>query len=141
VSGPPTARSAHPAVRVAEGEEPWLEGFRCETCAAVMIEQPLACRACGSRTPPGPFRASGRGRIVTWSTVLRSFPGVVTPFVSAIVDLDDGLALKGTLRGIAPEAVTPGLRIAVRFDDAGGARDAEGAPYVGFHFVPEGDAA
>lgn len=134
-------RPAHVAVRVSHAGEVSLGGYRCASCEAVMLEQPLACRACGSRTPPQPFRASDRGRVVTWSTVLRSFPGVATPFVSAIVDLDDGLTLKGTIREVDPETIVHGLPVTVAFDDAGGATDGEGAPYAGFHFIPAGEAA
>ena len=73
--------------------------------------------------------------------VERSYPGVAVPFVSAIVDLDGGLALKGTLRGASAESLRMGLPVRLVFDDAGGARDKEGAPYIGFHFVPRGEAA
>ncbi|WGM47481.1 hypothetical protein KOAAANKH_02358 [Brevundimonas sp. NIBR10] len=137
---PHVAIPAHAAIRVAETGEPSIEGFRCADCGAIMIDQPMACRACTSRTPPQAFRVGERGRIVTWSTVLRSFPGVKTPFVSAIVDLDDGLTLKGTVRGVDPESLGVGLPVSLVFDDAGGARAPDGAPYVGFHFVKAGAA-
>jgi hypothetical protein len=67
---------------------------------------------------------------------MRSFPGVPVPFISVIVDLDDGLTVKGTLRHIDPAAVRGGLPVTLVFDDAGGARDDSGAGYVGFHFEP-----
>ena len=66
--------------------------------------------------------------------VARSYPGVAVPFVSAIVDLDGGPTIKGTLRGVDPAALVAGLPVRVRFDDAGGALDKEGAAFVGFHF-------
>ena len=72
--------------------------------------------------------------------VHRSYPGVEVPFVSAIVDLDGGLSFKGTLKGVAPDALKAGMPVRLVFDDAGGAVDADGNPYVGFHFVA-GDAA
>ena len=61
------------------------------------------------------------------------------PFISAIVDLDGGLTIKGTLRGIAHEALQVGTKVRVEFDDAGGAVDKQGVPFVGFHFVAQGD--
>ena len=70
--------------------------------------------------------------------VERSYPGVTVPFVSAIVDLDDGLTLKGTVIGVAPGSLRQGLPLRLVFDDAGGACDKDGAPYIGFHFEPEG---
>lgn len=137
---PSIAKPAHAAIRVAENGDLSIEGFRCATCAAVMIDQPMACRACTSRTPPQAFRSGQRGRVVTWSTVLRSFPGVKTPFVSAIIDLDDGLTLKGTIQDLDPEALQVGLPVSLVFDDAGGAIAPDGSPYVGFHFIEAGAA-
>jgi uncharacterized protein len=122
-------------VRVGVDGSAWIEGFRCGTCGAVMPVATMACRACASRTPPEPFRAQETGKLYTWSVVHRSYPGVTVPFVSVIVDLDDGLSFKGTLRGVAAEDLKMGLPVRLVFDDAGGARDSAGAPYVGFHFV------
>ncbi len=99
----------------------------------------LACRACASRVAPAAYRSPETGKLYTWSIVHRSYPGVAVPFVSAIVDLDGGLSFKGTLKGVAPEALKAGMPVRLVFDDAGGTSDADGNPYVGFHFVA-GDA-
>ncbi|MBV1686193.1 OB-fold domain-containing protein [Novosphingobium sp. G106] len=126
-------------IRIGAGGRPSIEGFRCGDCGAVVTEQTMACRSCASRTAPEAFRAANTGKVHSWSVVHRSYPGIAVPFVSAIVDLDDGLTLKGTLRGVDPAAVRQGMPVGLVFDDAGGARDKEGVPYVGFHFVPQGD--
>ena len=107
----------------------------------MVTEQTIACRACGTREAPQPYRSPESGALWSWSVVYRSYPGIAVPFVSAIVDLDGGLTLKGTVIGAQPEALHQGMRLKLTFDDAGGTRDKDGAPYVGFHFVPEGDAA
>ena len=135
------SRPAHAAVRIAEDGTPGIEGYRCAACGATMLDQPLACRSCGDRTPPAPFRAAEAGRVVTWSLVLRSFPGVAVPFVSAIVDLDGGPTLKATIRDVDPDALHVGMPVALVFDDAGGARDKDDGSYIGFHFVPAGASA
>ena len=101
----------------------------------------MVCRKCGSRTGPKAFAAEQTGVVYSWCLVHRSYPGVAVPFVSAIVDLAGGPSLKGTLRGIAPDAVRAGLPVRLVFDDAGGALDVAGTPYVGFHFLAQGDAA
>lgn len=128
-------RPATGVVRIGADGRPWIEAFRCGDCGAVVTEQTMACRRCASRTPPEAFRATDTGRLHTWSLVHRSYPGIEVPFVSAIVDLDDGLSLKGTVRGVAADDLRQGLPLRLVFDDAGGARDKEGVPYVGFHFV------
>jgi uncharacterized OB-fold protein len=128
-------------VRVGPDGAAWIEGFRCDTCVAVVTIPTMACRLCSSRTAPQPFRAVKRGKLFTWSVIHRSYPGVAVPFISAIVDLDDGLSLKGTLRGIEADALRSGMPVALVLDDARGTQDKEGAPYIGFHFVPEGEIA
>lgn len=134
-------RSGHKAIRVGDGGTPSIEGFRCNVCGAATCDKTMACRNCGSRDALTSFRGAETGKVFTWTVVHRSYPGIKVPFVSAIVDLDDGLALKGTLRNVDPGAVRPGMPVRVIFDDAGGACDSEGAPYVGFHFEPEGISA
>lgn len=128
-------------IRVADTHQPWIAGYRCPDCGAVALDKPLACRRCSSRKSLLEFHAAERGRIYTWTVVERSYPGVAVPFVSVIVDLDDGLTLKGTLREHAAGAERSGMRVRLLFDDAGGARDADGVPYVGYHFVPLEEAA
>ncbi|MEJ5975848.1 OB-fold domain-containing protein [Novosphingobium sp. PS1R-30] len=128
-------------IRIGSDARASIAGFRCDACGAAFTERTLACRACASRTPPAEFRAAETGHLHTWSVVHRSYPGVAVPFVSAIVDLDDGLTLKGTLHGVDVENLRHGLPVALVFDDAGGARDKEGVPYVGFHFQPRENQA
>jgi uncharacterized OB-fold protein len=129
-------KPAQALVQIADDGHPWLRAFRCGDCGAVVAEPTLCCRACGIRTPPAAFAASTLGKLFTWAVVHRSFPGIATPFVSAIVDLDDGLTLKGTLRSTSDGDLRSGLPVNLVFDDAGGARNASGTGYIGFHFVP-----
>ncbi len=139
-----TALPCKPAtaiVQISEAGEPWLRGYRCAACAAVVADATLCCRACGSRVAPGAVRLSTRGKLFTWAMVYRSFPGVAVPFVSAIVDFDDGLTVKGTLRAPDLQMLHAGMPVVAVFDDAGGARDAEGAAYLGYHFEPAGGEA
>ena len=127
-------------IRVGNDGDAWIEGYRCAACGAVMPVATMACRACARRVPPEPYRSAETGTLYTWSVVHRSYPGVEVPFVSAIVDLDGGLSFKGTLKGVEPNRLKSGMPVRLVFDDAGGAVDADGNPYVGFHFVA-GDAA
>jgi uncharacterized OB-fold protein len=135
-----TPKPGNSVIRVGADGRPWVEGFRCEDCGAAVSEPTMACRRCASRKVPAAFRAAETGKVYSWSVVHRSYPGIAVPFVSAIVDLDDGLTLKGTLRGVDAAEVRQGMPVALVFDDAGGARDKDGLPYAGFHFAPQGDA-
>jgi uncharacterized OB-fold protein len=62
---------------------------------------------------------------------------VETPFVHAVVDVEGGGALKGTLMGITPDPATieMGMPIEIYIDDVG-RRDSEGNSYVGYFFRP-----
>jgi uncharacterized protein len=132
-------KPANKSVRVGDDGSAWIEGYKCANCGAVIPVPTLACRACASRTAPVAYRSAETGTLYAWSVVHRSYPGVAVPFVSAIVDLDGGLSFKGTLKGVEPADLRSEMPVRLVFDDAGGAVDADGNPYVGFHFVA-GDA-
>lgn len=129
-------RPAMACIRV--GGEPWIEGRRCTQCDARTSTAALACPACGARDASEGYRAPLTGRLHAYSIVRRSYPGVPVPFVSAIVDLDDGLTLKGNLTGIDPdpEAIEIGMPVRVTFGDALGRKDDEGASYIAYFFEP-----
>lgn len=130
-------RPALPWIRL-DGPEPFIEGRLCKACDARTAEAHLACPACGARDSIETYRAPTTGRLHAYSIVKRSYPGVPTPFISAIVDLDDGLTLKGNLVNVAPEpgAITIGMPVRMVFGDALGRTDKDGASYVAFFFEP-----
>lgn len=117
--------------------EPYLEGIRCTVCGEVLIGAHKACPACGARGSLQPMRLANQGVLHSYSIVHRSFPGVVVPFVSAVVALDGGGFLKGTLVDVkpAPEAVWVGRRVAVAYREAG-RTDAQERRYLTYVFVP-----
>lgn len=125
---------ANSMVALTGDSEPWIRAFRCAECGTVVTVPTMSCRRCFSRSAPEAFRASTSGRLFTWSVVERSFPGVEVPFVSAIIDLDDGLVLKGTLRVTDPGSLRLGLPVTLVFDDANGVRSDTGEGFVGYHF-------
>ena len=67
-----------------------------------------------------------------------SFPGIDVPYISAIVDLDDGTAIKGNLINIDPdpEKIEFGMPVEVVFDDALGRKDRDGNSYMAYFFQP-----
>jgi len=125
-------------IKFDDAGEPFIEGRRCRACGAVMTDERLACPACGGRAGFDLFRGAKRGTLHAWSIVRRSYPGVPVPFVSAIVDLEDGLSLKGNLISVAadPEALPPDLPVTVVFGDAMGRKDKDGASYISYFFEP-----
>jgi uncharacterized OB-fold protein len=124
-------------IRVADSGRAHIEGRRCPGCGAVFLQPALACARCGSREPMETFEAASQGKVHTYSVVHRSFPGIRTPFISVIVDLDDGLVLKGNLEGVEPTPSRDIFEMPVRtaFKTLE-QTDKAGAPYVTYFFEP-----
>jgi uncharacterized OB-fold protein len=121
---------------------PYLRGSRCGKCNAVAPGDRSVCNACGARDAIAPIRLSEQGTLYTYTIVHRSFPGVETPFLAAIVDLEGGGALKGTLLNTAidPRQVAYGMPVRVIYRDTGQC-SAEGRPFFSYYFVPIEGAA
>lgn len=77
-----------------------------------------------------------------YTIVHRSLPGVPTPFVSAVVELEGGGVLKGNLSGVEPkaEAIAFDMPVEVVFRDSDQI-DSEGRNYLVYGFQPRKDAA
>lgn len=140
---PDPQRPAFTFIALDAAGRPRLVALRCRSCGATYAEsERLACAACGARTDAlERFHPALEGTLHSAVIVHRSYPGAQTPFISAIVDLDGGPALKGTLRGTAgltPTAIRPGQRVQVCFDDALGRTDKDGNGYIAHYFTPLG---
>ncbi len=125
-------------IAVAENGDAWVRGYRCSACGTAAEVPTIACRRCHARGTMEEFRAGDSGKLVTWSIVHRSYPGVPVPFVSAVVRLDDGISIKGNLDGVAHDDLAAGMPVRLVMDDAGGAKDKEGNDYVAYHFTAAG---
>ena len=119
----------------------YLQGTRCATCAAVAPGVRLVCNACGARSGMQSIRLSEHGAISTYTIVHRSFPGVKTPFIAVIVDLEGGGALKGCLLGVNedPREVPYGMRVKVVYRDTG-QTSADGRPFYAYYFASQDGA-
>jgi uncharacterized OB-fold protein len=84
-----------------------------------------------------PIRLADRGELYVFSIIYRSFPGVETPFISAVVDLEGGGTVKGTLKNIAPdpEQIQLGMPVELAYEIAS-KKDKEGNSYLTYYFQP-----
>ena len=116
---------------------PTLIGTRCGVCDEVLLGERVACGNCGGRKSLEAVTLSVKGKLYAFSVVYRSFPGVETPFVSAIVDLEGGGTLKGTLRNVEPDphSLKQGMPVDVVFA-AIDQKDNKGRPCTGYFFEP-----
>jgi uncharacterized protein len=94
-----------------------LMGNRCSCCGTVLLGARRACPACCARESLEAFQLATAGSLQSYTIVHRSYPGVRTPFIAAIVELDGGGVLKGTLRNFPadPALLLKGLRVRVQF--------------------------
>jgi uncharacterized OB-fold protein len=115
----------------------WLAGSRCSVCGTVITGERVACPACGRRDSLQAVRLGTEGRLHSYAIVHRSFPDVKTPFVDAIVDLEGGGSIKGTLLGVEPDpAKLPrDLQVRVVFRDSG-QKSRDGRSFLCHSFLP-----
>jgi uncharacterized OB-fold protein len=80
------------------------------------------------------------GTVRSYTIVHRAAPGVVVPFVSAIVELDGGGVVKANIRDVEPEpgGVRLGMPVAMTTFVAG--TDDDGTEAVAFGYSPAATA-
>jgi len=131
-----------PYLKIPEGADPYLEGHKCGNCGATFLGERDVCSKCGARDQMSAVTLPNTGKLYSYSIVYRSFPGIEVPYISAIVDLDDGTAIKGNLINIEPdpENIAFDMPVEVVYDDALGRKDADGNAYLSYFFQPTASA-
>jgi uncharacterized OB-fold protein len=112
----------------------YLAGSKCQACGHVFAGERQVCANCTARGQMLPVQLAETGKLYVYTIVHRSFPGVKTPFIDAIVDLDDGSHLKGTLLQAEPDpgALAFDMKVKIIYQEA----NSEGQPYLTYAFVP-----
>lgn len=88
----------------APGEKPYLVGYRCQACGTTYIgEGRIGCSKCTATEPLQEIRLSDHGSLYVYSIVHQSVPGVPVPYISAIVDLPEGVSVRCNLVDIEPD--------------------------------------
>ena len=126
-----------PFLKIPEGGDPYLEGYKCKKCSAVYLGERATCAKCFARDQIEPVKLGNTGELYVYSIVHRSFPGIEVPYVSAIVDLEGGGTVKGNLINIDPdpEKVEMGMPVEVIYQIAP-RKDADGNEYLTYYFQP-----
>ena len=83
-------------------------------------------------------KLAGTGKVRSFTIVHRAVPGVPTPYVSAIVDLDGGGHVKTNIVNVAPEPEAVALGMPVKLTTFVAGTDDEGTEAVAFAFEPAG---
>lgn len=121
----PSGLNAELYAHCARGE---LRLQRCDDCGAWRHPPRVMCAHCSSERWQW-TRASGRGRLYTWTVthqaLVPSFADAV-PYVVAVVELEEGVRLVSGLRGIAAAELEIDLPLDVDFEKVSDA--------VGLHY-------
>jgi len=130
---------AVPYLKIPDNGDPYLEGHKCGECGATYLGERDVCSKCGARDQMSAVTLPTSGKLYSYSIVHRSFPGIEVPYISAIVDLDDGTAIKGNLINVDPdpESIEFDMPVEVVFDDALGRKDRDGNDYIAYFFQPK----
>ncbi len=98
--------------------------MKCADCGhyrhPLMAPEVFICTNCTSTNPPRWVKASGRGKLLTWTVVHRVFhPSFATeaPYTTVLVLLAEGPRMLANLRDIKPEDIKPDMEVEVCFED------------------------
>lgn len=121
-------------------DPPHLVATVCTGCEATYFGTRIACARCGARE----FHqrpAASTGTVGSFSIIHRAAPGVSAPYVSAIVDLDDGSTVKANVVGCPPDPDSVRLGMAVELTTFDAGTDDEGTTAIAFGFTPTNGAS
>lgn len=115
--------------------EPHLVANVCKECGATYWDRRNACARCGKTNFDRRDMAS-EGEVISFSIVHRAAPNVPTPYVSAVIHLDGGGAVKANIIDTPPdpENVKLGMRVKLKTYVAG--TDDDGTEAVAFGYAP-----
>jgi len=78
------------------------------------------CPNCASVKQPQWVKASGKGRLITWTVVHKVFlPAFANevPYVVAIAQLEEGPRMLANLRGVKPDEIKSDMEVEVFYED------------------------
>lgn len=122
---------------LALGEQPHLRGLRCRHCGATYLRSGrVACAKCGAAGSFDEIRLSDHGTLWVYSIVHQSAPGIPVPYVAAIVDLPEQVAVRCTLVGVEPDPACLSFGMPLRMITKKVRTDKEGRDVIAFFFTP-----
>jgi uncharacterized OB-fold protein len=120
---------------VLDDDAPHLRAQVCTGCGASYFDRRNACARCGKgsfETRPLP----GEGTVRSFTIVHRAAPGVPTPYVSAIVDLEGGGVVKANVVNVDPEPDKISFGMPVKLATFVAGTDDDGTEAVAFGYEP-----
>ena len=120
--------------------KPHLEGIKCSAAErSFSIRNASHARSAARPTIPA-VALSDKGKVYVFSVVHQSFPGIKTPYVTAIVDLPEGVSVRANLTDVDPEQAQKEpnkiFNMPVELVTSVAAKDREGHDVVAFSYRP-----
>lgn len=139
---PPEPVAAVPYVVIGEHGDHHLVGSRCGNCGATLLGERVACAACGEHGRMSHIRLADTGKVRTCAVIKRSYPGVPVPFIAAVIEIDGGGIVRGTMTGAIPSdpVAEVGRPVRICIEDTG-QRDETGRAFYAHIFHPMETAA
>jgi uncharacterized OB-fold protein len=118
------------------GDDPHLEAWECENCAARFFDRRNACASCEGETFQR-IRVANEGIVRAFTIVSLAAPGIPVPFVAAVIDCD-GTSVRANVVNIepTPDQVSTGMKVRLTTFPIG--TDDDGVEGIGFGFEPVG---
>lgn len=115
--------------------EPHLVAHECANCGALFFDRRNACAHC-SGTEFKSRNLKTTGVVRSFSIIYQAAPGVTVPYVSSLVDIDGGGAVKANILNIDPDPATVALGMKVKLTTFVSGTDDDGTEAVAFAFEP-----
>lgn len=116
-----------------------LMAARCKNCGKIMLPPRPICSNCYSRDLEW-IELKREGRLLTYTVIHVAPPQLqpLVPYAVGIVELENSLKLPGIIRGIQPERLRIGMKLAVDFEQKpeGAARYGSWPRWPRYYFKP-----
>ena len=96
----------------------------------------LFCPKCSNDGAFETVKLSGHGEVYVYSIIHQATPYVKAPYVAAIVDLPEGVALNTNIVNIEPDPKNLSFGMKVKMFTEKVSEDREGNSYVAYRFEP-----
>jgi len=117
-------------------DQDYLNGSKCTKCGAVYVGPRLFCAECSSQGPFESLRLSDQGEVYVWSIIHQATPYVKAPYIAAVVDLPEGVAVNTNIEGVEPDPKNLSFGMKVKMYTEKVSEDKEGNSYIAYKFKP-----
>ena len=117
--------------------DPHLVAQECKQCGALYFDRRNACAHC-SATVFAPKDLATTGVVRSFTIIHQAAPGVPVPYVSSVVDLDGGGAVKANVVNTEPDPEHVSLGMKVKLTTFPVGTDDDGTEAIAFGFEPAG---